>query len=50
MTDVKDLHEWIVKHFREHPLFDDVSKEELVSFCYLFLKRLSQPLSYKFFL
>ncbi|XP_071870341.1 tRNA (guanine-N(7)-)-methyltransferase [Bombus fervidus] len=29
VTDVKDLHEWIVEHFREHPLFDDVSKEEL---------------------
>ncbi|KZC05652.1 tRNA (guanine-N(7)-)-methyltransferase [Dufourea novaeangliae] len=29
MTDVKDLHEWIVQHFHEHPLFDDVPKEEL---------------------
>ncbi|XP_053986925.1 tRNA (guanine-N(7)-)-methyltransferase isoform X2 [Hylaeus anthracinus] len=29
VTDVKDLHEWIVQHFREHPLYDDVSKEEL---------------------
>ena len=35
MTDVKDLHEWIVEHFHEHPLFDDVSKEELVRLCYL---------------
>lgn len=29
VTDVKDLHEWIVKHFQEHPLFDNISKEEL---------------------
>ncbi|CAD1476193.1 unnamed protein product, partial [Heterotrigona itama] len=29
VTDVKDLHEWIVEHFHEHPLFDAVSKEEL---------------------
>lgn len=34
MTDVKDLHEWIVKHFQEHPLFDNISKEELVSLCF----------------
>lgn len=32
VTDVKDLHEWIVSHFQEHPLFDEVPKEELVSF------------------
>ncbi|XP_029043351.1 tRNA (guanine-N(7)-)-methyltransferase isoform X2 [Osmia bicornis bicornis] len=29
VTDVKDLHEWIVSHFQEHPLFDEVPKEEL---------------------
>ncbi|XP_017884977.1 tRNA (guanine-N(7)-)-methyltransferase [Ceratina calcarata] len=29
VTDVKDLHEWMVTHFREHPLFDDMSKDEL---------------------
>ena len=29
VTDVKDLHEWIVQHLSEHPLFDEVSKEEL---------------------
>ncbi|XP_043258198.1 tRNA (guanine-N(7)-)-methyltransferase isoform X1 [Colletes latitarsis] len=29
VTDVKDLHEWIVQHFHEHPLFDDIPKEEL---------------------
>ncbi|CAL7934830.1 unnamed protein product [Xylocopa violacea] len=29
VTDVKDLHEWMMKHFQEHPLFDNVSEEEL---------------------
>nr|XP_003702971.1 PREDICTED: tRNA (guanine-N(7)-)-methyltransferase isoform X1 [Megachile rotundata] len=29
VTDVKDLHEWIVRHFQEHPLFDELSKEEV---------------------
>lgn len=29
VTDVKDLHKWIVQHFHEHPLFDDVPQEEL---------------------
>ncbi|KAG7210900.1 hypothetical protein KM043_016278 [Ampulex compressa] len=29
VTDVKDLHEWINQHFHDHPLFEDVSKEEL---------------------
>ncbi|XP_078036145.1 tRNA (guanine-N(7)-)-methyltransferase [Augochlora pura] len=28
VTDVQDLHEWIVQHFREHPLFSDVSEKE----------------------
>lgn len=31
MTDVKDLHEWIVQHFQEHLLFEDLSKEELAA-------------------
>ena len=31
MTDVKDLHEWIVQHLTEHPLFKRISEEELVS-------------------
>nr|CAD7401422.1 unnamed protein product [Timema cristinae] len=29
ITDVKDLHEWMVLHFEEHPLFSRVSDEEL---------------------
>ncbi|KAJ9575080.1 hypothetical protein L9F63_007741, partial [Diploptera punctata] len=29
ITDVKDLHEWMVKHFVEHPLFIRVEDEEL---------------------
>ncbi|CAH2008189.1 unnamed protein product [Acanthoscelides obtectus] len=31
VTDVKDLHEWMVQHFTEHPLFDRVSEDDLVS-------------------
>lgn len=30
ITDVKDLHEWIVKHIQEHPLFERILQEELV--------------------
>ncbi|XP_034949578.1 tRNA (guanine-N(7)-)-methyltransferase [Chelonus insularis] len=29
VTDVKDLHEWIVKHFEEHCLFQRISDDEL---------------------
>ncbi|KAM9321185.1 tRNA (guanine-N(7)-)-methyltransferase [Gastrophryne carolinensis] len=29
ITDVEEVHEWMVKHFTEHPLFDRVSKEDL---------------------
>src|SRR3954462_4205758 len=31
VTDVKDLHEWMVKHFSEHPLFVRVPDSELGS-------------------
>ncbi|KAI5637936.1 putative methyltransferase domain-containing protein [Phthorimaea operculella] len=31
ITDVQDLHEWMVTHFEEHPLFERVPDEELVS-------------------
>lgn len=31
ITDVKDLHEWIVKHMEEHPLYERVGDTELVS-------------------
>lgn len=31
VTDVKDLHDWMVKHFVEHPLFVRLGKEELSS-------------------
>ncbi|CAG4989273.1 unnamed protein product [Parnassius apollo] len=30
ITDVKDLHEWMVNHFVEHPLFERVPDEVLV--------------------
>lgn len=29
ITDVKDLHDWIVQHFDEHPLFEKISDAEL---------------------
>ncbi|GFX97395.1 hypothetical protein TNCV_1077661 [Trichonephila clavipes] len=29
ITDVKELHEWMVKHLDEHPLFQKISDEEL---------------------
>ncbi|XP_044027637.1 tRNA (guanine-N(7)-)-methyltransferase isoform X2 [Siniperca chuatsi] len=31
MTDVEEVHLWMVKHFTEHPLFTRVPDEELVS-------------------
>ena len=30
ISDVKDLHEWMVKHLSEHPLFVRVPESELV--------------------
>ncbi|CAA91400.1 tRNA (guanine-N(7)-)-methyltransferase [Caenorhabditis elegans] len=29
ITDVKDLHEWMVKHLSEHPLFERLTEEEM---------------------
>ncbi|XP_044143433.1 tRNA (guanine-N(7)-)-methyltransferase [Bufo gargarizans] len=29
ITDVEEVHEWMVTHFTEHPLFERVSKEQL---------------------
>ncbi|KAL3269182.1 hypothetical protein HHI36_008265 [Cryptolaemus montrouzieri] len=29
ITDVKDLHDWMVKHFTEHPLFERLTSEDL---------------------
>ena len=31
ITDVKEVHEWMVKHFTEFPLFQRMSEEEMVS-------------------
>ncbi|XP_072767087.1 tRNA (guanine-N(7)-)-methyltransferase [Anoplolepis gracilipes] len=31
VTDVEDLHEWIVRHFQEHPLFKEVAKQDLAT-------------------
>lgn len=30
VTDVKDLHDWMVKHLEEHPLFERIPDSELV--------------------
>lgn len=32
ITDVKNLNDWMVSHFEEHPLFEKVPEEELVRF------------------
>ncbi len=29
-TDVLDLHQWMVKHLDEHPLFERLTQEEMV--------------------
>ncbi|XP_068121242.1 tRNA (guanine-N(7)-)-methyltransferase isoform X2 [Hyperolius riggenbachi] len=29
ITDVEEVHDWMVKHFTEHPLFERLSKEQL---------------------
>lgn len=34
MTDVEDLHEWIVKHLSEHPLFSRIPEADLVIIAY----------------
>lgn len=31
ITDVKDLHDWMVKHFEDHPLFQRVSQDNLIN-------------------
>ncbi|CAD6197213.1 unnamed protein product [Caenorhabditis auriculariae] len=31
ITDVKDLHDWMVKHLSEHPLFERLTDEELAA-------------------
>jgi tRNA (guanine-N7-)-methyltransferase len=33
VTDVKDLHDWMVKHLEEHPLFERIPDSELVYNC-----------------
>lgn len=30
ITDVEEVNKWMVKHFQEHPLFEQVPLEELV--------------------
>jgi len=31
ITDVKELADWMYKHFKEHPLFEEVPASEMVS-------------------
>lgn len=31
VTDVRDLNEWMVKHFQEHPLFEQETEDDLVN-------------------
>lgn len=37
ITDVHDLHLWMVKHLSAHPLFQRIPDEELVSPTFLFV-------------
>jgi tRNA (guanine-N7-)-methyltransferase len=37
MTDVEDLHKWIAQHFQEHPLFEEVAKQDLVNAIIFFI-------------
>lgn len=30
ITDVRDLHEWMVEHLEAHPLFERISDQECV--------------------
>jgi len=34
---VEDLHKWIVQHFQEHPLFEKIAKQDLVSITVYFM-------------
>lgn len=36
ITDVRDLHEWMVEHLDAHPLFQRMSDEECVSYFFFF--------------
>lgn len=38
ITDVKDLNEWMVFHFEEHPLFEKVPEGDLVRFYFELLQ------------
>ena len=31
ITDVREVHDWMVKHISEHPLFSQLTQEEMVS-------------------
>lgn len=45
ITDVEDLHNWFVKHFQEHPLYERVSDDVLVRiFLGLFKTKTKIPL------
>lgn len=37
ITDVKDLHDWMVKHLDQHPLFERLTDDECVSLHLLLL-------------
>ena len=30
ITDVKEVHDWMVKHISEHPLFEPLTQDEMV--------------------
>ena len=44
ITDVKDLHEWMVEHISEHPLFERVSQQELVLYWHAVYMYIAGPI------
>ena len=42
VTDVKDLHDWMCKHISEHPAFERLSEEDVVSNEFVLIYRIKQ--------
>lgn len=44
ITDVQDLHEWMVKHLDDHELYERVTDEDLVIFLLVFSFKIPAPI------
>ena len=49
ITDVKEVHDWMVKHISEHPLFEPLTQDEMVIQKSLLLCILSSMFSFEIF-